>query len=98
MKTLITIIALISISPVFADTLEKVDANTVKITTTQEKTYTYEDLANRIAQLKGDRDGVQRNLDLLNANIAGLEKQLADVEKAGVGAKVIEDEATVKGE
>jgi len=82
---------LVFISPVFADTLEKVDANTIKVITTTERVYTYEDLSNRIAGLKADRDGVQRNLDLLNANIAGIEKQLSDVEKAGVGAKVVEE-------
>jgi hypothetical protein len=91
MKILTTILLLILSPLVFADTFKKVDENTVKITSTTEKVYTHEDLTNRINGLKADRDGVQRNLDLLNANIAGLEKQLVDVEKAGV-------KATVKGE
>jgi len=98
MKTLITIIALISISPVFADTLEKVDANTVKITTTQEKTYTYEDIQSRINSLKSERDGQQNNLNLLDGSIAEWEKLLVDAEKAGIKAKVEATEENIKGE
>ena len=98
MKTLITIIALISISPVFADTLEKVDANTVKITTTQEKTYTYEDIQSRINSLKSERDGQQNNLNLLDGSIAEWEKLLKDAEATGIKAKVEATEENIKGE
>ena len=64
MKTLITIIALISISPVFAQ-VEKIDD----------------------FSLKSERDGQQNNLNLLNAEIARLEKMIQDT---GIKAKPVE--------
>lgn len=63
----------------------KVDDNTLKTTT--EKVYTYEEIQNRIDQLKSERDGQQNNLNLLNAEIARLEKMISDT---GITAKPVE--------
>ena len=76
------------------NSLTKIDDNTVKVSSTAEQTYTYEDIENRINVLKGERDKVANNLNLLNANIAEWEKLLVDVEKQGIKAKVIEKQAT----
>jgi uncharacterized protein YlxW (UPF0749 family) len=67
---------LISISvKCFAEEIStKVDDNSLKTTT--EKVYTYEDIQNRIDSLKSERDGQQNNLNLLNAEIARLEKMI----------------------
>lgn len=66
----------------FAQEVIKVDDNTLKTTT--EKVYTYEEIQNRIDQLKSERDGQQNNLNLLNAEIARLEKMIQDT---GITAK-----------
>lgn len=93
MKTLIIVAIMLTITPCFASTV-KVDDNSLKTTT--EKVYTYEDIQNRIDQLKSERDGQQNNLNLLNAEIARLEKMITDT---GIKAKVVEEQATEeKGE
>jgi hypothetical protein len=73
---------------------EKVSDNSLKMTV--EQVYTYEQMRNRIDQLKAERDGQQNNLNLLNAEIARLEKMIQDT---GIKAKVVEEQATEeKGE
>ena len=70
----------------------KVDDYSLKTTT--EKVYTYEDIQNRIDSLKSERDGQQSNLNLLNAEIARLEKMIQDTGITAKPAKVIEEQAT----
>lgn len=82
--TIISLILWSLIGLCFAQVI-KVDDNSLKTTT--EKVYTYEDIQNRIDQLKAERDGQQNNLNLLNAEIARLEKMISDT---GIKAKPIE--------
>jgi peptidoglycan hydrolase CwlO-like protein len=84
MKTLIALAIMLTITPCFASTV-KVDDNSLKTTT--EKVYTYEDIQIRINQLKAERDGQQNNLNLLNAEIARLEKMIQDT---GIKAMPVE--------
>ena len=91
MKYLIIIIALLVISPVFAS-VSKVDDNSLKLTV--EQTYTYEQIQGRIDQLKSERDGQQNNLNLLNAEIARLEKMIQDTGIKARPIEVIEEQAT----
>ena len=88
MRTIIALAVMLTLTPCFAS-VSKVDDNSLKLTT--EQTYSFEQIQNRIDQLKSERDGQQNNLNLLNAEIARLEKMIQDT---GIKAKVIEEQAT----
>jgi len=93
MRTLIILVAvMLAITPCFAS-VSKVDDNSLKLTT--EQTYTYEQIQQRIDQLKSERNGQQNNLNLLNAEIARLEKMIQDTGiKAKPAVKDNEERAT----
>lgn len=72
----------------FAQTASRVDGNSLKITT--EKTYTYEELQNRITVLTSERDRAQSNADNLTAQIAELEGMVKNTGITAVKAKAVE--------
>ena len=95
--TLAGLIIWVSIFFVFAQEASKVDDNSLKITT--EKTYTYEELQNRIAVLTGERDRAQSNADNLTAQIEELEGMVKKTGITAVKVKAVEEsDALEQGE